>query len=325
MPSWPSGGIFTVRKYLLLLALLAATAWQATGAVEPKPPLFALHDLGHGVWAAISPPKSPAGANAGFVIGADGVLVIDTFEDPAAAKALLTAIRAKTRAPIRYVVDTHYHLDHTAGNDVFAAAGATVMAQRNVRTWERTENLKFFGPRPTAKQKQFVATLGLPTVTYADGITIWLGDHKIIVRVLPGHTGGDSAVIVPDARVVFTGDLFWNHTLPNLIDADTRAQIASNDAFVHDYPDSTFVPGHGGVGKAADVQAFRDYLVALRKAVTVAQRSGKTGGALTDAVLPEIRKRYAGWGWFKYFARHNIEQTAAELDGTKHVPVPGVP
>jgi glyoxylase-like metal-dependent hydrolase (beta-lactamase superfamily II) len=314
-----------LRKCLLMLIPLAAAAWRTAGAAEPAPPLFALHDLGHGVWAAVSPPESPAGSNAGFVIGPDGVLVIDTFEDPGAAKALLTSIRAKTREPVRYVIDTHYHLDHVAGNNVFAAAGATVMAQRNVRTWERTENLKFFGAHPSAKQKQFVATLGLPSVTYADGITVWLGDRKIIVRVLPGHTGSDSAVVIPDGGIVFTGDLFWDHTLPNLIDANTRAQIASNDVFLHDYPDATFVPGHGGIGKAADVRNFRDYLVTLRKAVAAAQKSGKTGDALVDAVLPQIRNKYGDWGWFRYFVRHNIEQTAAELDGTKQVPVPGVP
>jgi glyoxylase-like metal-dependent hydrolase (beta-lactamase superfamily II) len=125
---------------LLALALSAGPAWSTAGAAEPAPSYFTLHDLGHGVWAAISPPKSKAGANAGFVIGPDGVLVIDTFEDPAAASAMLDAIRTKTREPVRYVIDTHYHLDHTAGNNVFAAAGATVMAQRNVRTWERTQN-----------------------------------------------------------------------------------------------------------------------------------------------------------------------------------------
>lgn len=313
------------RKCLVVLVLLAAVAWQTASATEPEPPFFSLHDLGHGVWAAISPPKSRAGSNAGFVIGPAGVLVIDTFEDPAATKAMLVAIRAKTREPVRYVIDTHYHLDHVAGNNVFAAAGATVMAQQNVRTWERTENLKFFGHHPSAKQKQFVATLGLPSVTYAHGITIWLGDREIIVRVLPGHTGGDSAVIIPDANVVFTGDLFWDHTLPNLIDANTRAQIASNDTFLRDYPDATFVPGHGGIGKAADVRDFRDYLVMLRKVIAGARKSGKTGDALVQAVLPQLREKYGDWGWFKYFARHNIEQTAAELDGSKRVPVPGVP
>lgn len=310
------------RTTLLVFLLGALCATLPAGAAAPY---FALHDLGHGVWAAISPPKSPAGANAGFVIGPDGVLVIDTFEDPAAAEALLAAIREKTDKPIRYVIDTHYHLDHVAGNDVFAVAGATVMAQQNVRTWERTQNLKFFGDHATAKQKQFAATLGLPSMTYQNGVTIWLGDRKIVVRTLEGHTGGDSTVIIPDANVVFTGDLFWNHTLPNLIDANTREQIASNDVYLHDYPDATFVPGHGGIGNAADVRAFHDYLAALRKAVADAQKSGKSGDALANTVLQQLQQKYGDWGWFEYFARHNIEQTAAELEGTKHVPVPGVP
>ena len=312
------------RKRITLCLFLAA-AIAATLPALAAAPFFTLHDLGHGVWAAIATPKSAAGANAGFVIGSDGVLVIDTFEDPAAASALLDAIRAKTREPIRYVIDTHYHLDHTAGNNVFATAGATVMAQQNVRTWERSENLKFFGADPTAKQKQLVATLGLPSVTYKDDITIWLGDRKILVRTLEGHTGGDSTVIIPDAKVVFTGDIFWNHTLPNLIDANTREQIASNDAYLHDYPGATFVPGHGNVGKAADVRDFRDYLATLRKAVADAQKSGKSGAALVNAVLPQLQRQYGDWGWFKHFAPRNIEQTAAELTGTKRVPAPGVP
>ncbi|MGH8189872.1 MAG: MBL fold metallo-hydrolase [Rhodanobacteraceae bacterium] len=311
-------------KPVVVLAFLVG-ACCATAPALAAQDYFTLHDLGHGVWAAISPPKSKAGANAGFVIGPDAVLVIDTFEDPAAAKAMLAAIRAKTDKPIKYVIDTHYHLDHTAGNNVFAQAGAVVMAQQNVRTWERTRNLKFFGAHPTAEQKRFVATLGLPSVTYRHGITVWLGNRKIVVRVLEGHTGSDSTVVIHDARVVFTGDIFWNHTLPNLIDANTREQIASNDVYLRDYPDATFVPGHGDIGNAADVRAFRDYLVALRKDVADAQQSGQSGDALVNAVLPELQKQYGDWSWFKYFARHNIEQTAAELDGTKRVPVPGVP
>lgn len=308
-----------------VMTVLAGIAWQAAQAAPPSGSLFALHDLGHGVWAAISPPDSKAGANAGFVIGPDGVLVIDTFEDPDAAKALLAAIRAKTAAPIRYVIDTHYHLDHTAGNGVFAQAGAVVMAQANVRTWERSQNLKFFGTHPTAKQQEFVATLDLPTVTYRHDVTVWLGDRPVRVRTLEGHTGSDSTVVIPDANVVFTGDLFWDHTLPNLIDANTAEQIATNDTYLKDYPDATFVPGHGGIGKADDVRAFLGYLATLRADVAAAQAAGKSGDALVDPVLAELQPAYHGWGWFKYFARKNIEQTAAELKGTKRVPIPGQP
>lgn len=313
-----------LRTCVTLCLFLAGTL-GAAASTPAATPYFVLHDLGHGVWAAISPPTSKAGANAGFVIGPDGVLVIDTFEDPAAAQAMLAAIRAKTPLPIRYVIDTHYHLDHVAGNAVFAKAGAVILAQQNVRTWERSQNLKFFGAHPAAQQQQFVAALGLPAVTYTHGITLWLGDRKIIVRTLEGHTGGDSTVVIPDANVVLTGDIFWNHTLPNLIDANTQEQIASNDAYLHDYPDATFVPGHGAIGKVADVRDFRDYLATLRKAVANALESGKFGDALVDAVVPQLQKPYGDWGWFRHFARRNIEQTAAELAGTKRVPTPGVP
>ena len=300
-----------------LLFLMALPAW----ADAPKP-FFTLHELAPGVWAAVSVPGSHAGGNTGFVVGKDSVAVIDTFQTQPAAEALLDAIRKTTPLPIRYVINTHYHLDHVMGNEIFEKAGAVVLAQDNVRAWERTENLKFFGPAPKPEDKALVAGLTLPSVTYKDGVTLWLGDRKIIVKVVQGHTGGDSAVIVPDADVVFTGDLFWDHTLPNLIDADTAQQIATDDAFLKDYPKATFVPGHGELGHGDEVRAFRDYLATLRQAVTDARAAGKSGQALTDVVLPALTQKYGDWSAFDYFAVHNIEQTEAELAGTKKRPVP---
>jgi len=306
----------------LALGCLLSLASFAPALAGASKPFFTLHELGQGVWAAVTVPGSHAGGNSGFVVGDDGVLVIDSFQVPEAATALLAAIREKTSLPVRYVVNTHYHLDHVAGNSVYAQAGALVMAQDNVRSWERSENLKFFGDKITAEQKQMVQSLVLPSLTYKDGVTLHLGARTVEVRVLPGHTGGDSAVIVPDADVVFTGDLFWDHTLPNLIDADTVQQIASDDAFLKDYPKARFVPGHGEVGAAKDVQAFRDYLSELRREVAAARDAGRSGQALTDAVLPELKQRYGAWGYFDYFAVHNIEQTGAELAGTKKRPMP---
>ena len=129
-------------------------------------------------------------------------------------------------------------------------------------------------------------------------------------------------MIVPDADVVFTGDLFWDHSLPNLIDANTAQQITTNDVFLSDYPAATFVPGHGEVGKAADVTAFRDYLTALRQTVMAARAGGESGKTLMDAVLPGLKQKYGDWGYFDYFAAHNIEQTESELGGTKKRPMP---
>lgn len=302
---------------LLGLAMCSGLAQAAdTG------PFFSLHQVGKGVWAAIALPGSHAGSNAGFIIGDDGVLVVDSFEDPAAAQALLKVIREKTPLPLRYVVNTHYHLDHVAGNGVYQAAGAVILAQRNVRAWERTENLKFFGDKITPAQRKTVQSFVLPSVVYRHGIELYLGQRKVVVRVLPGHTGGDSIVVVPDADVVFTGDLFWNHSLPNLIDADTSAQIQTNAMFLHDYPAATFVPGHGEVGHAADVRAFHGYLLALRQAIKTAQSQGEHGAALQQDVLTRLKDSYGSWNYFDYFAGKNIAQTVAELAGSKRLPVP---
>src|SRR5580700_10801119 len=99
--------------------LLAILAWRA-GAAD-----FALQKIRDGVWAAIVDDQGKAGGNAGFVVGDDGVVVIDTFQDPEPAASFLAEIRKITKLPIRFVVNTHYHLDHVNGNEVFQAAGAT--------------------------------------------------------------------------------------------------------------------------------------------------------------------------------------------------------
>ena len=308
-----------IHSLLLTFGLLLASGMlSAAGTV----PFFSLHEVGPGVWAAVAVPGSSAGSNAGFVIGDDAVLVVDSFQDPAAAQALLHVIREKTQLPVRYLVNTHYHLDHVAGNGVFAATGAVIMAQGNVRAWERTENLKFFGAKITPAQRQMVQAYVLPSVVYNHGIELHLGQRAVVVRVLPGHTGGDSVVVIPDAHVVFTGDLFWNHSLPNLIDADTRAQIQSNVVLAQDYPDATFVPGHGETGSATDVHAFHDYLVALRSAITTAQGTGESGNTLQQDVHQQLQATYGKWSYFDHFMTPNIQQTVAELAGTKKLPVP---
>ena len=145
-----------MRKTILLclLLLVFASANQAQDAAASDSLLFTLRPLGNNVYAAIDKPKSAAGSNAGFVIGDDGVVVIDTFEDETAARQLLSEIQKLTKLPVKFVVNTHYHLDHVTGNGVFAQAGAVIVGHRNVRTWIHTENLKFFGKDIKAGPKE---------------------------------------------------------------------------------------------------------------------------------------------------------------------------
>jgi cyclase len=305
-----------------LRPLLCAAAWIAVsvpaGAVEPQ--YFTLHDLGGGVYAAVAKPDSGAGSNSGFVIGDAGVAVIDTFQKPAAAAELLATIHGLTSQPVRFVVNTHYHIDHVAGNGVFHDAGAVLVAQKNVRAWERSENLKWWGDKITPETQTMVESLVLPDLLYDGSLEIDLGSRRLEVRTLPGHTGSDSVVVVPDADVVFSGDLFWNHTLPNTTDARVGAWVVTTDRLLTEHPLATFVPGHGEVGKAAEVSAFRGYLEALRLDVAQARTAGKERDELVSAVEAELKPAYGDWAWYSHFINDNIRQEAAELAGTKRFP-----
>jgi len=283
---------------------------------------FTLKPVGHNVYAAIDDAKGDAGANAGFVIGDDGVAVIDTFEHPEVAKQMLAEIRKLTPLPIKFVVNTHYHVDHVAGNSLFQQNGAVVFSQRNVRGWIHTENLKFFGKDIKPEERKMVETLGAPDAVYDTGVTLFLGSRRIDVRVFPGHTGGDSVVFIPDANVVFTGDLFWRNTLPNLIDATTSAWIPTLNSITAAAPAATYVPGHGDVGNVEDVRTFRDYLTFLREQIAPVAQQNKTGDDVVNAVLPAVTERYGKWEFFKYFAKPDILHTAAEIRGDKKIPQP---
>jgi glyoxylase-like metal-dependent hydrolase (beta-lactamase superfamily II) len=313
----------------LTLALLFSCAISSLHAQTPPPPQnsalpFTLKPIGHGIYAAIDDAKGESGANAGFVIGDDGITVIDAFDNAPAAQALLGEIRVLTKLPIKFVINTHYHLDHVAGNAVFAKEGAVIIAHRNVPSWIHTENLKFFGKDINPEQKSQVENLVAPNVLYDSTIELRLGSVPLRVEFFPGHTGGDSVVIVEKEKsvVVFTGDLFWRQTLPNLIDASTLPWIETLSTFSKFSAESpvVFIPGHGDPGNVSDVAAFRGYLSDLRDWVSAAKKDGKSGSAVLDAVLPQVKQKYGTWQFFDYFAKRNIADIESELNGTKRNP-----
>lgn len=319
----------TAISLLAVLALSSATfsQTQAPTASSAASLPFTLKPIAHNIYAAIDNSKGEAGANAGFIIGDDAVIVVDTFENAPAAQALLGEIRMLTKLPIKFVVNTHYHLDHVAGNAVFAKEGATIVAHRNVAAWIHTENLKFFGKEIKPEQKAEVENLAAPDLLYDQTLELRAGPNfSVRVQVFPGHTGGDSIVIVPQEKtaVIFCGDLFWRQTLPNLIDASTLPWMETLSTLAKFPGESpiTFVPGHGDPGTAADVVAFRGYLSDLRDWVAAARKDGKSGTALTETVLPQLKQKYGSWQFFDYFAKRNIADGDAELNGTKRVPAP---
>lgn len=308
----------------LALAGALVLATGSAAAETPATPPFVLKAVGPGVYAAIDGPQGRSGSNAGFVVGDDGVVVIDSFFDPEATKVLISAVRKLTDKPIRYVVNTHYHADHVGGDAVLRAAGAVVIAHRNVRGWIRTENLHLFGDHLTPQLKATISALPLPDVVTDKDLTIWLGSRKVLVRTVLGHTGGDLIVSVPDAKVVFCGDILWNHVSPNVIDGTIARWIDTVDALTGapDAAQTTFVPGHGDAARAGDVAKFKDYLAELRTTVSAERAAGLSGEGLVKAALPALTEKYGGWTAFGYFAPLELRYMDDELAGRKRTPQP---
>jgi len=307
---------------------------------------FQLVKVADGIYAAIAKPGGLASGNAGFVIGNDSVLIFDTFFTPTAIEELISEIQKLTRLPIKYAVNSHYHLDHTGGNQVLTARGVPIIAHDNVMKWQTTKNKRFLpAPEELQKRKADAAKqlsetpedqkdkraqlerlirrldammsikLTNPTRTFGSGTQrLKLGKREVILATLPGHTGGDVFAYVPSANVVFTGDLGWAKTLPNLVDATVNDWIPTLDKILAQYPTAKFVPGHGNVAEAADMKDFRDYLDDLRARVKQGIADGLTVDQAKEHLkLPEKYKSFA----FQNFATPNVEDMYKELTGTK--------
>jgi glyoxylase-like metal-dependent hydrolase (beta-lactamase superfamily II) len=301
----------------MIAASIAAPVFAA-----PLP--FVLKQVGPGVYAAIDGPEHKAGSNAGFVIGDDGVLVVDAFFNLDAARALVGEIHRLTPKPVRYVVNTHYHADHTGGDQALRDAGAIIIAHNNVRGWVRTNNINLFGDRITPELKARVEALPLPDLTTDKDLTVWLGARKVVVRTVLGHTGGDLTIAVPDAKVLFTGDMLWRKIAPNLIDGSVKEWMAT-DAALAAMPDAahtTYVPGHGDVADQSDVKDFNAYLRDLRRLVIDGRKSGLRDEALAQSVAPKLKALHPDWTISDRAAAAEVRYMDEELAGTKRRPVP---
>ena len=315
----------SLAKVVPLFVAVASLGPPALAQVPSAAPLpFILKPLGPGVYAAIDGPEHKSGSNAGFVIGDDGVLVIDSFFYPEAARALVAEIRRLTPKPIRYVVNTHYHADHTGGDQVLREAGATIIAHRNVRSWVRVNNINLFGDRITPEIKARIETLPLPDVATDKDLAIWLGSRKVVVRTVLGHTGGDLIVSVPDARVLFAGDMLWRKVAPNLIDGSVEEWQATDGEFaaMPEAAQTRYVPGHGDVADVKDVEQFRSYLLELRRLVDQGRKAGLKDDALVQQVAPKLRAQYPDWTISDRSIAAEVVYMADELAGTKKRPVP---
>jgi glyoxylase-like metal-dependent hydrolase (beta-lactamase superfamily II) len=237
------------------------------------------------------------GGNMGLLVGDDGAFLIDDQFAPLTPR-ILAAVAALTDEPVRFVVNTHWHFDHTGGNENLGKAGAIIVAHENVRARMSTEQfMKAFDRRvPPAPE------VALPIVTFTDAVTFhWNGEAVRVEHVEPAHTDGDAFVHFPKANVVHAGDIYFNGLYP-FIDAGSGGSIGGTiravDRVLARCNDRTkIIPGHGPLSGVAELRAYRAMLVDVRDRMQEMIDAGRT--------LPEIvaAKPTAAWdaAWGKGF------------------------
>jgi glyoxylase-like metal-dependent hydrolase (beta-lactamase superfamily II) len=217
-----------------------------------------------------------SGGNIGVSSGSDGVLIIDDQYAPLTEK-IRAAVSAISKDPLRFVVNTHWHGDHTGGNENLGGAGALIVAHENVRRRMSTEQVSEFFKRTTPASPK----VALPVVTFTEDVSFHVnGDELHVFHVDPAHTDGDSIVHWKNANVFHMGDLFFSGGFPfidldsggsvdGVIAAAERVAALANDA-------SKIIPGHGPLSTKKDLVAYRDMLKEIRSRIQTQITAGKS-------------------------------------------------
>lgn len=235
------------------------------------------------------------GGNVGAVVGPEGILIVDDDYKAVSAKLAAALKELGTDKP-KYVLNTHWHGDHTEGNEFFGK-DSTIVAHVNVR--KRLMDPPVIFGRATPPYPAFA----LPVVTYTESMTIHFNGEEVrLVHYPNGHTDGDTVVFFDKANVVHFGDTFFLGRFPFVdIDSGGNVQGLINNiaALIEKVPaDAKLIPGHGPLAMHADLKAYHDLLTESVKIITDAMKAGKSLEEIQKAGLPE-KFAEAGSGFIK--------------------------
>ena len=232
------------------------------------------------------------GGNIGLSYGEDGNVLIDDQFAPLTPK-ILAAVATVDPDPVKFLINTHWHDDHSGGNENLGKAGAVIMAHDNVRV--RMASPQTRGDRTTPASPK----IALPVVTYQDGLSLHVnGDEIRTIHVHDAHTDGDSFVMWKKANVVHMGDLFFNKVTLPFIDLNSggnaRGLLAAADkVLAMTNAETKYIPGHGPMATRADLVAYRDMLKTVIDTVAGGIKAKKTLAQL-QATKPAAKWEVAG-------------------------------
>jgi cyclase len=328
----------------LVLLALGASAQRAGRAANAPPPVLDLTKLADGIYVQVSNPDSDAVSNSGIVVLDSGVLVFDTHFTPEAGDALLEKIRGVTPKQVRYIVNSHFHPDHTHGNQSFPTAKQIIGSSRTRRDMLERDLPKLNQAQAMAqsqieqlskdlsqasgdlkKQEALRAQLGQrqafmrrmsalkivpPNMTFEDRMSfIDAGREVEFLYLGAGHTDGDIVLLLPQEKIAFLGDLFFHDGIPNVEDAN----LAEWTKTLHDVlklDARTFVPGHGLAGTREDVEKFLGYFEDLKALVEPAV----TRGEPLEQIVQDLRlpAKYSSYSFQNLFPA-NLQKMYMEL------------
>src|SRR5947209_4670240 len=259
-----------MRKMLIfvvcvtILAVLPLAAQQDLSKVEIK-----VQKVSGTVYMLVG-----AGGNIGASVGEDGIVVVDNEYLPLAEK-IEAALKGLTDKPVKFVLNTHWHGDHTGGNPYFGEK-APIIAQENVRKRLASGGKTRFGETKPAPK------VALPVITFDEDVSVHLNGEDIrAIHIANGHTDGDSVIFFPQSKVVHMGDDFFNGGMFPFIDLDSggsvQGMIAGGEKVLAEAPDDVkIIPGHGPLGTKDDLRKFVTMLKETSAAVQAGIKKKKT-------------------------------------------------
>jgi cyclase len=255
------------------------------------------------------------GGNIGVSTGADGTVIIDDQFAPLAPK-IEAALKGITDKPVKFVISTHWHGDHTHGNIHFGKT-SVLIAQDNVRKRLETTD-EFEGRKGTP-----APAIALPVITFGHDVTVHLNGEQVKgIHAPQAHTDGDTIVWFTKSNVVHMGDNFFNTMFP-FIDLESGGTIKGYIASVENVlgqvkEDTKIIPGHGPLAAKADLQKF---LTMLKEATAVIDAGLKAGKSVKQMQDENVLAKWEDWGKGFVSTKTMVAQLAAALKGeTKNPP-----
>ena len=233
-----------------------------------------------------------SGGNIAVLVGEEGTLMVDDQFAPLSEKIMAT-VKELTDHSVHYLLNTHWHGDHTGGNENFANAGAVIIAQDNVRKRLSSDNVRPFGRTTPASPEA-----SWPKITFNEEMHIYYNSENVhLIHNHNAHTDGDAFVYFSDANVLHMGDCFFKDRFPFIdrdlggspqgyISAVSKALLLSDDS-------TKIIPGHGDLASKQDLQNFYNMLTTMRDRV---KKSIEDGHTVEEALAANLTEGYESWG-----------------------------